>query len=83
MSEKLQRNAQAIQDSMELRYDDGLNHKHNKSHKPYRLHQRTHPCLSPNYLNQLDENQELIPNKLTKEFKLRRLRKRENRHEVH
>lgn len=44
MSEKLQRTAAYMREKMLSRYDDGLHHKHDKFHLPYRLHCRTHPA---------------------------------------
>lgn len=43
MSEKLQHTAEHTRELMSHRYGDGLHHKHDKSHWPYRQHCRSHP----------------------------------------
>lgn len=43
MSEKQQHTAARMREQMILRYGDGLHHKHNKLHIPYRKHCRSHP----------------------------------------
>jgi len=45
MSEKQQHTAAHTRELMEHRYGDGLYHKHNKMHFPYRQHCRSHPIL--------------------------------------
>lgn len=42
MSEKQQHTAEHTCEKMHHRYDDGLRHKHNKSHLVYRQHARSH-----------------------------------------
>ncbi|GGI86676.1 hypothetical protein [Legionella impletisoli] len=44
MSEKQQRTAAHMREKMANRYGDGLDHKHDKSHNPYRKHYRSHPA---------------------------------------
>lgn len=81
MSEKIQHTAASLREKMINRYDDGLNHKHNKLHHSYRQHCRSHPA------NQLTEkNEESDGNGSTgllREFKLRKLRKRLDKGRIH
>jgi hypothetical protein len=80
MSDKIQRNSETLREQMLHHYKADHHHKHDKNHRPYRLHARTHPNLTPNYLNQLDyENKENYTKKWSKEFKLRKIRKRYDR----
>lgn len=44
MSEKQQRTAASMREKMINRYGDGLHHKHDKNHNPYRQHYRSHPA---------------------------------------
>lgn len=48
MSEKCQRTAANMRETMLHRYDDGLQHKHDKCHLPYRQHCRSHPTSLTN-----------------------------------
>jgi hypothetical protein len=53
MTDKQQHTAFSIHERMLLRYDDGLHHKHDKSHVlPYRKHCRSHPVIKLNRLIQ-------------------------------
>jgi hypothetical protein len=76
MSEKTQHTAAGLREKMLQRYSDGLTHKHNKNHLPYRLHFKSHPS------NQLhEEDEESQPNGSTgliREFKLKKVRKRQD-----
>lgn len=76
MSEKSQKTAESMREKMLNRYGDDLHHKHNKNHKPYRKHFRTHPC-SPHLINEEDKDTTLAsPTGLLKKFKLRKIRTR-------
>lgn len=78
MSERLQGTAKAMREKMLNRYDDGLPHKHDKNHIPYRQHYRTHPVqptfTGPGSTVALDNI-----NHSTGELRLRKLRKYRNR----
>lgn len=81
MSEKQQHTVASMREKMLSRYGDGLHHKHNKLHQPYRLHCRSHP-------NQLTDNSEQIKDincstGLLREIKLRKLRKRLDKGRIH
>ena len=53
MPDKQQHTAFSVHERMLLRYDDGLHHKHDKSHVlPYRKHCRSHPVIKLNGLIQ-------------------------------
>jgi hypothetical protein len=83
MSERIQRTSKSMSESMLNRYPDGLHHKHDKNHKQYRQHCRTHPCQHPNYLNEYDDTRKEIANGLLKEFKMRKTRKRFDKGQIH
>ena len=51
MSEKQQHTAEHTRELMNHRYGDGLHHKHDKSHWPYRQHCGSHPVLKPNSMS--------------------------------
>ena len=74
MSEKLQHTAATMRETMLHRYDDGLHHKHNKCHLPYRRHCRSHPSQLTNGhdLNR-EENESIgvIYEKIPKKSRLR------------
>lgn len=55
MSEKQQHTAERTRELMHHRYDDGLHHKHDKCHMPYRQHCRSHPVQQPNAMKQNPE----------------------------
>lgn len=54
MSEKQQHTAARMREKMEHRYDDGLHHKHNTCHLPYRLHWPSHPTQHADGLDKKD-----------------------------
>jgi hypothetical protein len=81
MSERIQRTAASLREKMSNRYNDGLEHKHNKCHHPYRQHSRSHPCSSHN-----GKDEESVINSSTgllREFKLRKVRKRLDKGRIH
>ncbi|MBA2648435.1 MAG: hypothetical protein H0U75_02345 [Legionella sp.] len=81
MSERIQHTAAALQEKMFQRYGDDLHHKHNKNHMTYRKHCKTHPS-HPSRLEEeslyLNESTGLI-----REFKLRKVRKRLDKGQIH
>lgn len=81
MSEKTQRTAASLREKMISRYSDGLHHKHNKFHLPYRQHCRSHPANGQNGKDEeLDVN---CSTGLIREFKLRKMRKRLDKGRIH
>ena len=81
MSEKTQHTAASLREKMLSRYGDGLHHKHNKLHLPYRKHCRTHPVIPQNgHDKELDVN---CSTGLIREFKLRKMRKRLDKGRFH
>lgn len=80
MPEKTQHTAASLQERMSARYDDGLHHKHNKYHLEYRKHYKSHPCIQNKVLEEeaLNSSTGLIH-----EFKLKKLRKRLNKGQIH
>ena len=81
MSEKLQHTAASMREKMRLRYDDGLHHKHDKSHHLYRLHYRSHPVQ----LTRLHEEKKKVNEStgLIHTMNLRKLRKRLDKGHIH
>ncbi len=81
MSEKIQRTAASTREKMLNRYDDGLQHKHNKNHHSYRHHCRSHPA---NHKDNI-ENESLINDStgLLRTFNLRKTRKRLDKGRIH
>ncbi len=81
MSEKLQHTAASMREKMLNRYGDDNPHKHNKNHQLYRQHCRSHPI---NFLlqtkNELSENESTG---ILRATKLRKIRKRLNKGQVH
>lgn len=81
MSEKSQGTAASLREKMALRYNDGLEHKHNKNHHTYRHHYRSHPA------NQQDDKQDTVTMEgstgLLKEFNSRKTRKRLDKRRYH
>ena len=81
MSEKIQHTAASLREKMTHRYNDGLEHKHNKNHLTYRQHCKSHPC---NQLNGKEEESVLNGSTgLIREFKLRKMRKRLDKGRIH
>lgn len=81
MSEKLQHTAANLQEIMFNRYGDELSHKHNKTHKRYRLHSKSHPSKPSHFKIDglyLNESTGLV-----REFKLRKIRKRLDKGRYH
>lgn len=79
MPDKTQHTAASLQQKMLIRYSDGLHHKHNKNHLEYRKHCRSHPSQR----NKLDEENSKGSTGLLREFKLRKIRKRLNKGQIH
>ena len=81
MSEKQQHTAASMREKMLNRYGDGLHHKHDKLHSPYRKHCRSHPAQSH---PQIDGEKEINSSTgLLREFKLRKIRKRLDKGRFH
>lgn len=80
MSEKQQRTSASMREKMLHRYGDGLQHKHDKHHNPYRKHYRSHPVPPHQISNELEENN---ATGLVREFKLRKIRKRLDKGRFH
>lgn len=79
MPDKIQHTAASLQQKMLARYSDGLHHKHNKHHLQYRKHYRSHPCNQ----NNIDEEELNGSTGLLREFKLRKMRKRPDKGQIH
>ena len=79
MSEKQQRTAASMREKMLSRYGDGLHHKHDKNHNPYRLHCKSHPSQ---LLNGQDEELNSSTG-LLRRLKLRKIRKRLDKGRFH
>lgn len=80
MPDKIQHTAASLQQKMLARYSDGLHHKHNKHHLEYRQHCRSHPS---NQNNNIDEEELNGSTGLLREFKLRKMRKRPDKGQIH
>ena len=81
MSEKQQHTAMGMREKMLKRYDDGLHHKHDKNHFPYRKHYRTHPVQILN--GQAEEKGVNTSTGLLRALKLRKIRKRLDKGRFH
>lgn len=81
MPDKIQHTAASLQQKMLARYSDGLHHKHNKHHLEYRKHFRSHPCGQNNNIDE-EENSTGSTGQL-REFKLKKVRKRPDRGQIH
>lgn len=81
MSEKMQKTSDNLREQMLNRYGNELPHKHNKNRRPYRLHNKTHPCLIPNYQKNLEL--ESVASGNVGELKLKKLRTRQNNGGIH
>lgn len=81
MSEKIQRTAASMREKMLHRYNDGLDHKHNKNHHSYRHHCRSHPA---NHKESIEEESSINSSTgLLRAFKLRKTRKRLDKGRIH
>lgn len=81
MPDKIQHTAASLQQKMLVRYGNELHHKHNKHHLTYRKHCRSHPC-NPN--NHIDEEENVNSSTgMLREFKLRKIRKRRGKGQIH
>ncbi len=81
MSEKQQHTAASMREKMLNRYGDGLHHKHDKYHNPYRQHCRSHPCKPHNGID--DATKENQATGLLRQFKLQKIRKRLDKGRIH
>ncbi|MBL7481587.1 hypothetical protein [Legionella bononiensis] len=81
MSDKIQHTAAGLHEKMIHRYNDGLDHKHNKSHLLYRRHCKSHPSVPKNGLD--EESETNGSTGLIREFKLRKMRKRLDKGRIH
>lgn len=80
MSERQQHTACRTRETMLHRYDDGLHHKHDKSHLPYRQHCRTRPVL----INGLSTDKEINGSTgIIRERNLQKIRKRFDKGRFH
>lgn len=80
MSEKQQGTAQSMRVKMLNRYSDGLHHKHDKNHSPYRQHCRSHPVQ---HNNGYDLDEENASTGMVRAIKLRKIRKRLDKGRIH
>ena len=80
MSEKQQRTAASMREQMVNRYGDGLHHKHDKNHNPYRQHCKSHPTQ---LLNGDVEEEVNSSTGLLRTLKLRKVRKRLDKGRFH
>ena len=80
MSEKQQGTVNSMRERMLVRYGDGLHHKHDKNHNPYRQHCRSHPVkhLENGQNNEFEGSTGLI-----RIIKLRKIRKRLDKGRIH
>lgn len=83
MSERMQRTSKSMSESMLNRYPDGLHHKHDKNHKSYRMHSKTHPCEHPNFLKEYSEERKEGGTGLLKKLKMRKTRTRFDKGQIH
>lgn len=84
MSERIQRTAATMRETMHARYDDGLHHKHDKCHLPYRLHWPSHPASTVQLVNGLDQKKEVHASTGTiREKNLKKTRLRIVKHRIH
>lgn len=81
MSEKKQRTAAGMREKMLNRYGTEHHHKHDKNHKTYRLHHRSHPAQT--HENFLHNKEVKDATGLIKKFKLRKIRKRLDKGRFH
>ena len=81
MSEKQQHTCARMREQMSSRYGDGLQHKHNKLHSPYRQHCRSHPIQMPNSTDQKKDIN--YSTGLLHEKNLRKIRKRLDKGRFH
>ena len=82
MPDKQQHTALSVHERMLHRYDDGLHHKHDKSHVLiYRKHCRSHPALKPNGLLQEKDVNESTG--IVRERNLQKIRKRFDKGHFH
>ncbi|KTC84713.1 MULTISPECIES: hypothetical protein [Legionella] len=81
MSEKQQRTAASMREKMLNRYGDGLHHKHDKNHNPYRKHFRSHPVENLNGYN--EERDSNASTGSLRALKLRKIRKRLDKGRFH
>lgn len=82
MPDKQQHTALSVHERMLHRYDDGLHHKHDKSHVLiYRKHCRSHPVIKPTELT--PEKAINQPTGTVREINLQKIRKRFDKGHFH
>lgn len=82
MSERVQGTSELLREKMLSRYGNELYHKHNKNHRPYRMHYPSHPIESPNFIREFGIENELSTG-LLREHRLRKIRKRFDKGRFH
>jgi hypothetical protein len=81
MSEKLQKTRARLQSQMLNYYSGDLSHKHNRYHDSHRNHCRTHPIET---IHRYEETElEKTSTGLIREFKLKKIRTRNERKRFH
>lgn len=84
MSERLQRTAASMRETMLNHYDDTLHHKHDKYHLQYRQHWPSHPAKSVKIADGRDiEKGPMESTGLIRKRNLQKLRKRFDKNRAH
>ncbi len=84
MSEKQQRTAASMRETMLHHYDDSLHHKHNKNHLSYRQHWPSHPANAVQLTNRHDiEKPANESTGIIRERNLQKIRKRFDKGRFH
>lgn len=83
MSEKQQHTAANMRNIMQHRYDDGLHHKHDKCHLPYRQHWRSHSSALDAEIKTDELETERASTGMIRERNLQKIRKRFDKGRVH
>jgi len=84
MSEKQQRTAASMRETMLHHYDDTLHHKHDKYHLHYRLHWPSHPVESTQLTTGEDENRPANASTgIIRKRNLRKFRKQFAKNRIH
>jgi len=84
MSEKQQRTAANMRETMIHHYDDALHHKHDKYHLTYRQHWPSHPVNIAQTTTNLEDKKEINqPTGIIRERNLQKLRKRFDKGRFH
>lgn len=80
MSEKQQGTVNSMRERMLVRYGDGLHHKHDKNHNPYRQHCRSRPVKN---MDNAQNNEFEGSTGLIGIIKSRKIRKRLDKGRIH